>query len=200
MKLKHLFLAIAVVLVISGVARADGGSGDLVIAVNGAFTTTQGEAFAVSYEAVLCCSNSSAENYNLVPGTLTYSSSGPLGTVTSVGGVFPEGAEWQFSGGDAIELMLFRTPGCGAPGVECQPEVGPDEVFPAGYTNAQVNAFANGIFEILPPGQYDGPAYFGDVQVSLAGDPVSAPEPSSLLMLVCGMLVCVALARTRAMP
>jgi hypothetical protein len=167
-------------MVISSVARADGASGDLVIEVNGAFTSNQGEAFTVSYEADLT-------SYNLVPGTLSYSASGPLGTVTSVYGIFPEGAEWQFSGGDVIDLMLFRTPGCGtSPDAECQPEVGPNEIFPAGYTNAQVNAFANGIFEIFPPGP-DPTAYFGDVQVSLADDPVITPEPTLLLMLLSGL-------------
>ncbi len=186
MNLKHHFLAVAVVLAVSGAARADGGSSDLLIEVNGAFTTSQGEAFVVSYEADLT-------SYNLAPNTLSYSTSGPLGTVTSVGGIFPEGAEWQFSGGDVIELMLFRTPGCGAPGAECQPEVGPDEVFPAGFTNAQVNAFANGIFEILTPGEAYGQAYYGDVQVNV----VPTPEPSSLLMLFCGILVITFLACIR---
>ena len=167
----------------SAVVHADSGSVNTVIQVNGTFTTPQGEAFAVSYEAALCCSNSSAENFNLVSGRLTYSAYGPLGTVTSVGGIFPEGAEWQFSGGDVIELMLFRTPGCGTSATsDRQPEVGPNEVFPAGFTNAGLNAFANGIFEVIPAGQSFSPGIFGDVKVSFV------PEPSTYVMLLAGII------------
>jgi hypothetical protein len=187
-------LAVAAIALLccSVVVRADSGSPDIIIQVNGALTTPQGEAFAVSYEAALCCSNSSAENYNLVPGTLTYSASGPLGTVTSVGGIFPEGAEWQFSGGDVIELMLFRTPGCGTSATsECQPEVGPNEGFPPGFTNADLNAFANGIFEVIPAGQSFSPGIFGDVKVSFV------PEPSTYVMLLGGIISLLILRRYR---
>ncbi len=192
MKLKLAIAAIAL-LCSSVVVHADSGSPDIIIQVNGAFTTPRGEAFAVSYEASLCCSTSSAENFNLVPGTLTYSSSGPLGTLTAYAfSNWPEGASWTNSNGDQIVLQLFRTPGCGTSATsECQPEVGPNEVFPPGFTNADLNAFANGIFEVIPAGQSFSPGIFGDVKVSFV------PEPSTYAMLLAGIISLLVLRRYR---
>jgi hypothetical protein len=188
MKLKLAIAAIAL-LCCSVVVHADSGSAVTVIQVNGAFTTPQGEAFAVSYEAALCCSNGSAENFNLVPGTLTYSSSGPLGTFTaSASSNWPEGALWTNSSGDQIVLELFRTPPCGTtPDAMCVPDIGPDERFPPGFTNADLNAFANGFFEVIPAGQSFSPGIFGDVKVSFV------PEPSTYVMLLAGILALIAL-------
>ena len=190
MKFKLAVSAIAL-LCCSVVVHADSGSAVTVIQVNGAFTTPQGEAFAVSYEAALCCSNESAENFNLVPGTLTYSSSGPLGTLTA-SGVGPEGGLWTDSSGDQIVLELFRQPPCGTtPDATCVPDIGPDERFPSGFINADLNAFANGFFEVLPAGQSFSPGIF-DVKVSFV------PEPSTYVMLIAGILALIALRSIRS--
>jgi hypothetical protein len=134
-KMKLAIAAIAL-LCCSVVAHADSGSPNTVIQVNGAFTTLQGEAFAVSYEAALCCSNPSAENFNLVPGTLRYSSSGPLGTFTAAPfNNWPEGGLWTNSSGDQIVLQLFRAFPCGITATApCVPGIGPDERFAPGFT------------------------------------------------------------------
>ncbi len=126
-----LALAAIALLCCSVVVHADSGSAVTVIQVNGAFTTPQGEAFAVSYEASLCCSNPSAENFNLVPGTLTYSSSGPLGTFTAAPfNNWPEGGLWTNASGDQIVLQLFRAFPCGITATApCVPGIGPDERF-----------------------------------------------------------------------
>lgn len=192
MKLRLAIAAIAL-LCCSVAVHADSGSPNITIQVDGSFTA-QGETFSVSYEATLCCSTPSVENFNLVPGTLTYSSSGPLGTFTaSPFNHYPEGGLWTNSSGDQILLQLFRTPGCGTSATsECQPEVGPNEGFPPGFTNADLNAFANGIFEVIPAGQSFSPGIFGDVKVSFV------PEPSTYVMLLAGIVALIALRSIRS--
>ena len=176
--MKNALLAASFLLLLTAIPlRADSGNTDLVIQVNGAFATAQGEAFSVSYKADLT-------SFTLVPGTLTYSSSGPLAPFSVYAGSdFPEGASWQDASGYSIELLLFRTPGCNPGVTECQPEIGPDEYFPPG---TDVDAFANGIFSLIPPGQSSGQNFFGDVQVSV--DPIAAPEPTTWLMLSGGLV------------
>jgi hypothetical protein len=175
--MKNTLLAASFLLLFTAIpVRADSGNTDLVIQVNGAFAA-QGEAFSVSYKADLT-------SFTLVPGTLTYSSSGPLAPFSVyTGSDFPEGAFWQDASGYSIELLLFTTPGCNPGVTECQPEIGPGEVFPPG---TDVNAFAHGIFSLIPPGQSLGENFFGDVQVSL--DPIAAPEPTTWLMLSVGLI------------
>jgi hypothetical protein len=184
-------MAVIAVLVLASVVHADSTSSDYVIQVNGAVTTSQGEAFAFSYDADM--TNYGYTN-GLVAGTLTYSSSGPMGpfTTTTLQNIWPEGADWTGSSGDQILLQLFRTPGCATTtDSECQPEVSPNEGFAPGFTNADLNAFANGIFQVIPAGQSFSPGIFGDVKVSFV------PEPSTYVMLIAGIVGLLALRRYR---
>jgi hypothetical protein len=166
-------LAIAALALLAPLAHADSSQSDYIIQVTGGFSA-QGETFSVSYQADL---SGYQQPYGLVAGTFDYSASGPLGTITAASAEASD-AGWIFSNGDEIILQMFRTPGCGIdPGNECQPEVGPAEGFAPGFTDAHLNAFANGFFEVLQPGQTFSPGMFGDVQVSFV------PEPSSLYLL-----------------
>ena len=184
MKLKLAIAAIAL-LCCSAVVDADGGNPDIIVQVNGALTTPQGEAFAFSYDLDLTGNNAP---YGLVPGTLTYSSSGPLGTFMSLG-VVPEEASWQDSAGDDLELLLFRSNCNASAGWECQPEVQPNDYFPPGTTNAELSAFADGVLLLDPPNQSGFESYFGDVNVSF----VSTPEPSAYVMLIAGIMALITL-------
>jgi hypothetical protein len=187
MKLK-LAVAVIALLCCSAVVHADSSSPDIIVQVNGALTTSQGEAFAFSYDLDLSGNNAP---YGLVPGTLTYSSSGPLGTFTALG-VVPDEASWQDPAGDVLNLLLFRSLCTAADGWECQPEVQPNDAFPPGFTNVDLTAFADGILQLTPAHQSGFESYFGDVKVSFV------PEPSTYVMLLAGISALIALSRTRA--
>jgi hypothetical protein len=182
-------LAVLMALLFAGVAQADSNPPDIIVQVNGALTTCQGEAFAFSYDLDLTGYHAP---YGLVPGTLTYSSSGPLGTFTALG-VVPEEADWQDSAGDDLNLLLFRSLCTAADGWECMPEVQPNDAFPPGTTNAELSAFADGILQLTPAHQSGFESYFGDVKVSF----VSVPEPSTYAMLIAGIVGLLALRRHR---
>jgi hypothetical protein len=183
--------AVLALLCCSAVVHADSGSADTVIQVNGAITTSQGEAFAFSYDADL---TGYQAPYGLVAGTLTYSTSGPLGpfTVSPYSVIGPEGGLWEDAAGDFIVLQLFRTPGCGTTATSlCIPAIGPNEGFAPGFTDADLNAFADGVVEVIPAGQSFSPGIFGDVKVSFV------PEPSTYVMLIAGIVGLLALRRCR---
>lgn len=174
--------ASALFLALGMTARADSTGSDYVIQVTGGLTA-DGESFSVGYQADL---SGYQKPYGLVDGTLEFSSSGSMGTFAAspYNVNYPEGGLWQDLAGDQIVLQLFRTPGCGTTAdAECEPEIGPAEGFAPGFTDADLNAFANGVFELIPAGQTFSPGMFGDVQVSFV------PEPHTIPLLLCAMAV-----------
>jgi hypothetical protein len=186
MKLKGVFLFVFAMIAFSYSARADSSPQDNVIAVCGSLVTPQGESFQFSYEADLT-------SYILVPGTLSFSSSGPAAQFSSLNVTGPEGAAWQDGAGDTIELLLFRTVGCTDvedPG-DCTPDVGPNEIF-SPETQANINSFANGILEFFSDNNFNnGQVFRGDVTVSIIRQTV--PESSTILMLAAGILLLILL-------
>ena len=191
MEMKLAMAALAL-LCCSAVVHADSNPPDIIVQVNGALTTSQGEAFAFSYDLDLSGNNAP---YGLVPGTLTYSSAGPMGAFVLTGlGVVPDEASWQDSAGDDLNLLLFRSLCTAADDWECQPEVQPNDSFPPGTTNAELSAFADGILQLTPAHQSSFESYCGDVQVTFA----SVPEPSTYVMLIAGIVALIALSRRRA--
>jgi PEP-CTERM motif len=181
---KQAVLLALLLILFSPRAKADSASSDVVIQVSGSIRTSQGETFSVSYQQDMTT--------YAAPTDLTYSSSGPLGafTLSNPGASGGSGLGFETASGYFLSLLLFQSPGCGTTQTaECEPEVGPGEVFPPG-TN--VNAFANGLFLLFNPGQSTfSQSFFGDVTVSL----VQAPEPGTLLLLGAGLAGLAALKR-----
>jgi len=172
-------LAVAfAVLFFAGVAQADGGPGDTIVQISGGFNTAtspQGtpvqssdpivESFNVSYEF-------DETTGTLVPGSMSFGSSGNMGPLTLTQFSFSS-VMWMDPAGDDVQLSFqecFCVNGNYFLGTETD-----DEQF-------WIDDYGS---------------YIGDVTIT---DPpsVGTPEPSTYAMLIAGIVALIALSRTRA--
>jgi hypothetical protein len=175
--MKRVVIAALFLLVSARIGRADS-----VVQIVGSFTSSQGESFSMSYQV-------DYTTYLAIPGTLNFTSEGPLGQFSSLGDPGPEGAAWKNAAGDVIEVLLF----CNlTPSGSCVPDIGPNEVFDIDSNGNIIPPATPGNFLLFLPGQADPSETFtADVQVGLV------PEPGMLLLLASG-LAAVALRRRLA--
>jgi hypothetical protein len=172
--MKRVVIAALFLLVSARIGRADS-----VVQITGSFTTSQGESFSMSYQV-------DYTTFLAIPGTLNFTSAGPLGQFSSLGDPGPEGAAWNNAAGDLIEVLLFCDM---TPSGSCVPDVGPNEIFDTDSNGNIIPPATPVNFLLFLPGQ-DDPSEMDpkDVQVRFV------PEPEILLLLASG-LAAVALRR-----
>ena len=171
--MKRVVIAALFLLVSAAIGRADS-----VVQISGSFTTSQGESFSMSYQV-------DYTTYLAVPGTLNFTSTGPLGQFSALGDPGPEGAAWDNAAGDLIEALLFCNM---TPSGSCIPDIGPGEIFDTDSHGNIIPPATPVNFLLFFPGDAPSEMQAKDVQVRFV------PEPEILLLLASG-LAAVALRR-----